>query len=404
MSRLFLFCLLSLSITGCAVTEKARGIFKRDSDNAEPPTPLLDFEPRINVIELWERDTGIGTSEQYLKLAPIITAQRLFIVDTEGSLQALDATNGRSQWKTRAKVGKTIDDEESWFRGAKMHVTGGPGYGENVLLIGTEEGEVIAFNANNGKEIWRTRVTSEILSAPTQFAGTAVVRTLDGKIIGLDGKTGRRLWIYDRTVPALTLRGTSTPVITEDTVIAGFDGGKLAALELSTGRLLWETDIATARGSSELERMVDIDSEPIIIEGIIYVSTFQGFIAAVKLDSGRLLWNRDVSSHSGLSVDENNVYVTDDDSHVWTLNRLSGTTVWKKVDLQARAASAPGNVGNYIVAGDFEGYLHWIDKRTGRFAARNRLCRQSIIAKPIIVGRIVYAYCSDGSLAAYTYR
>ena len=390
---------LGLALGGCG------GMFKGDKDDdAVPPTPLLDFKPKITVIELWQRGTGSGTSEQYLKLAPVVTGQQLFIVDSEGYLQAMDATNGRSRWATRAKVVKTIDGGGGWLGGRKMHVTGGPGYGENMLFIGTEDGEVIAFDADKGEEAWRARVTSEVLSAPQRAAGVVVVRTLDGKITALDGGTGARLWIYDRAVPSLTLRGTSKPILHEDIVIAGFDGGKLAALELKTGRLLWETDIATARGSSELERMVDIDSEPVIVKGVIYVSTFQGFIAAVQLDGGRILWSRDVSSHSGFSVDEDNLYVTDDGSHLWALDRVTGATVWKKVDLAARAASAPGLVDNYLVAGDFDGYLHWIDKRTGRFAARNRLCREMIISKPIVVGRVVYAYCSDGKLAAYTHR
>ena len=405
MLRLFPALLCScLLFTGCATTERAWDYLKGGTDNAIPPTPLVNFTPKIKVIELWDKDTGAGTDEQYLKLSPVITGQRLYIVDTDGRLEAMDATNGKSAWSQNAKVTENVDGKEGWLRGKKMRVTGGPGYGENTVLIGTEEGEVIAFSASEGEELWRSYVSSEVLSAPKRSDGIVVVRTLDGKVFGLNGDTGRRLWIYDRTVPALTLRGTSTPVIYAGAVIAGFDGGKLAALEIKTGRLLWETSIATARGTSELERMIDIDSEPLILDGIIYVATFQGHIAALQLESGRILWSREVSSHAGFTADDNNIYITDESSHVWALDRFTGTTVWKKEDLYARAASAPGSIGDYIVVGDFQGYLHWIDKRSGRFAARTSLSRDAIISKPIVVGRVVYAYCSDGKLAAYTYR
>ncbi len=396
--------LVSLSIAGCGITEKVTGVFKGDSDNAIPPTPLVDVTPRITVIELWERDTGSGTDEQYLKLAPVIAGQRLFIADSKGRLQSMDAANGRLGWSVRARATDTIDGKAGWFSGNKMQVTGGPGYGENTVFIGTEEGDVIAFDGDNGEELWRTVVSSEVLSAPSRADGVVVVRTLDGKIFGLHGDTGRRLWIYDRSVPVLTLRGTSTPVIHTGAVIAGFDGGKLAALELKTGKLLWEASIATARGASELERMVDIDSRPAVIDGVIYVSTFQGFIAAIQFETGRILWSRDVPSHTGFGLDDANLYITDDDSHLWALDRFTGATVWKKEDLYARAASAPSSVENYIIVGDFDGYLHWVDKRSGRFAARNRLCSEPIIATPMVVGRVVYGYCSDGTLAAYTYR
>ena len=401
-----LLCLVyAATLTGCAATEKVTSYFKGGSDNAEPPATLVEFKPRISVIELWEKNNGVGTDEQYLKLAPVVVNQRLYIVDSGGKLEAMDATNGRRLWRKTIEVTETVDGKQGWFRGAgDIRITGGPGYGENTIMLGTEEGEVISLSAEDGNELWRTLVSSEILSAPQRAENVVIVRTIDGKVFGIDGAKGKRLWIYDRTVPPLTLRGTSTPAIDNDIVVSGFDGGKMAALDVRTGKLIWETNIATARGRSELERMVDIDSEPIIVEGIVYIATFQGYIAAVQLDSGRTLWSRDLSSHAGFSADEKNIYVTDDNSHIWALDRFSGTTVWELEALHARAVTAPGVVGDHIVVGDLEGYLHWINKNTGKFSARTSLSNEPIIAKPIVVGKVAYAYCSDGKLAAYTYR
>ena len=175
-------------------------------------------------------------------------------------------------------------------------------------------------------------------------------------------------------------------------------------MELRTGRLLWEVRITTARGSSELDRMVDIDSEPVIVDGVIYVASYQGHMAAVQLESGRIIWNRDLSSYAGFSVDVNNVYVTDDNSHVLAFDRYSGTPLWEQKNLHARRVTAPVGIGNYLVVGDFEGYLHWMSKDSGNFVARNRVSNDPIIAAPIVVGKFIYAFCIDGELAAYTYR
>ena len=376
-----------LLCAGCGVTDTVSRYITGGKDNAEPPSPLVAFQTRLKVIELWTKDTG-GVDEQYLKLAPVVSGQRLFIADPDGEIEAFDATNGSSLWST------DVDER----------ITGGPGSGENVVLAGTGEGQTISMGADNGKVQWRAQLSSEILSPPQKRDGVVVVRTNDGKIFGLEGTRGRRLWIYDRSVPALTLRGTSAPVIDSGVVVAGFDAGRLAALELKTGRLLWETTIATARGRSELERMVDIDSDPLIFDGIIYVASFQGQLAAVQMDSGRILWTRDVSSYSGFSVDSDYLYLSDEDSHIWAFDRFTGTTIWRQEKLHARAITGPAWIGDYIVVGDLEGYLHWMDKRTGEFVARIRMSDERIIAKPVVVGKVLYAYCSDGTLASYTYR
>lgn len=377
-----------LGCAGCGMTDTVKRYVTGGEDNAEPPAPLVAFQTRLKVIELWSRGTS-GVDEQYLKLAPAVSGQRLFIAAPGGDVMAVDATNGKTLWE------EEYDDEI---------ITGGPGTGENLVLLGTSEGRVIALNAETGKHAWTSRLSSEILSPPLRRDGIVVARTNDGKVFGINGDNGRRIWVYDRTVPALTLRGTSTPAIDLGLVIAGFDAGRLAALELRTGKLIWEGAVATARGRSELERMVDIDSDPIIYDGTIYVASFQGQLAAVQMDSGRILWTREISSHAGFTVDDNHVYVTDDESHVRAFDRFSGSTIWSNEKLHARGVTGPAHVGDYIVVGDMEGFLHWMDRATGEFVARLQLSDRRIIVPPLVVGKVVYAFGSDGQLAAYTYR
>ncbi len=379
---------VALAGAGCGWSDTVKRYVTGGTDNAEPPAPLVAFPTRLKVIELWSRDTP-GVDEQYLKLAPSITGQHLFIAGPDGDIEAFDATNGESLWS------EELDD---------VYVTGGPGTGENTVLVGTGEGMVIALNAETGRKLWQSQLSSEILSPPLRREGMVVARTNDGKVFGIDANNGKRVWIYDRTVPALTLRGTSTPAIDSGLVIAGFDAGRLAALELRTGKLVWEAAVATSRGRSELERMVDIDSDPLIFDGVIYVASFQGQLAAVQMDSGRILWNREVSSHAGFTVDENNVYLTDDESHIRAFDRYTGSTVWSNEKLHARGATGPARVGDYVVVGDLEGFLHWMDRTTGEFVARVQLSDKRILVQPFVAGKVLYAYSSDGELAAYTYR
>jgi outer membrane protein assembly factor BamB len=377
--------LLLIPLCGCGISKKVSDLMG-DEENIEPPTPLVEFTESANVIEIWSRNTGKGTDKQYLKLIPRVSQNRIYIADSRGLVNAIDAENGKTIW------GKDTD----------IHITGGPGVGESLVLVGTSEGEVLALSSTSGEEIWRTTVSSEILSTPRETDDIVIVRTIDGKLFALDKNDGKRLWVYDRTVPALTLRGTSSPVIAGDMVVAGFDGGRIATMELQTGKLIWETKIAVSSGRSELERMVDIDAEPLVMDGIVYVATFQGNIAAVSLDGGRILWTRDISSYAGISADDAYLYITDDESHIWALERLSGTSVWKQEKLQARAVTGPASIGNYVVVGDMEGYLHWIDKITGQFAARKQVAANKIITPPIVANHVLYAYTSGGTLGAYT--
>ncbi|MFB3116921.1 MAG: outer membrane protein assembly factor BamB [Gammaproteobacteria bacterium] len=381
----FLYATVLLLLSGCGAKEYMRKTFG-GTDNSDPPTPLVEIETLSEVIELWSKNTGKGSSKHFLKLTPAHIQGKVFVADIRGNLEGIDASSGKTLWKSDAD----------------LTITGGPGASEKLTMIGSDEGDVLAYTSETGELMWQAKVSSEILSAPTEAYDIVVVRTIDGKIFGLNAIDGSHLWIYDRTVPALTLRGTSNPVITGDVVIAGFDGGRLAAIELHTGKLIWETSISLASGRSQLERMVDIDSDPVIIGNDIYVATFQGRLASVTLESGRISWTRDISSYAGLTSDGQNIYITDDQSHVWALDRASGNSIWKQENLFARMVTAPATIGDLVVVGDLEGYLHWMDKSSGQFVARTRVSSSPIIAPPVAVEDIVYAYSSDGTLAAYT--
>ena len=379
-AAVLLMVVSSLMLGGCTTV----GSWFGDDDNVEPPAELVEFEPEIRVRELWSRNVGAGVSRQYLKLRPTIDVGRVFAAERDGGVKAYEADTGDEVWEAETKV----------------PISGGPGIGEGLVLVGSSEGDVVALSATTGEEKWRTRVSSEVLAPPSAANGVAVARTSDGKLFGLSVADGSQLWVYDRSVPVLTLRGTSMPVLVSGAAISGFDGGQLVAVSLENGQTLWESRIATPRGRSELERLVDIDADPLISDGVIYAVTFQGRIAALELFSGNVIWQRDMSSYAGLGLHEDIVYVTDSDSLVWALDRRNSASLWRQDRLKGRELTAPLGLGEFVIVGDFEGYIHWLSRDDGRMLARVRVDGSGIIAPPVAYGDIVLIYGKGGSLTA----
>jgi outer membrane protein assembly factor BamB len=393
MSLRVLFVINIFLLSGCG------SLVGGDEEIVDPPAELTDIQTSLDVSELWGRDTGGGTGDQYLLIRPFIDGERIFITDTNRKVTALNAANGRNTWSLNLDFGAGL-----FKKGDKVTITSGPGYGDNTVYVGTSDGHVIALDAESGEQQWMSKLSSEIQSPPQKSGDIVIVKTLDAKIFGLSASTGRRLWSYEETAPSLSLHGASSPIISQGIVLTGFDGGSLSALELNSGRLMWEAGIAVPRGRTELERLVDIDANPIVAGGIVYAITFQGELAAIALDSGRILWNREISSHTGFSVDGDFLFVTDDKSIIWSFDRFNGGSIWKQDSLLNRQVSGPAILGNYLIVGDFEGYVHWLDKNTGAFVARQRIAKDRIITAPVTSGEIVYVFASNGELAALTYQ
>ena len=266
-SRLWLIGLMALLLnSGCGVQDMFKG-----KDNTVPPAPLTEITTEVQVSKLWSNNVGKGPDKQYVNLIPSVSGQLIFTASRDGVVTAMDTKSGGEKWRTNTKA----------------RLAGGPGTGDDLVIVGSSDGEVIALSAVDGKQVWRVRVTSEVLSVPSAAAGVTVVRTTDGRLFGLSSKDGNRLWTYDRTVPVLTLRGSSSPVLIGGLVISGFESGKISALSLKDGRPYWEKSVTFPTGRSELERIVDIDGDPLVINGVIYASSYQGRVVALELETSK---------------------------------------------------------------------------------------------------------------------
>lgn len=389
---LLLASLTTLSLTGCAVLESGKdmvsgigGYFMGGEDNISPPAELVEYEAEFEIDELWEESVGVGADEQFLNLELAISSGKIFVIDSEGLVEARDAETGDLIWELETEY----------------HFSAGPGVGDKTAIVATSNAEVIAIDIETGKQKWAMTVSSEVLAIPVISKNIVIVRTTDGRVIALNEEEGTQLWTFERSVPALSIRGTGTPVIFEENMIAGFANGKLLALKLADGKSIWETSIAIPSGRSEVERLVDLDVDPVEAKGVIYISSFQGGTTAVIGVDGDVLWrNENVSSYSGINYDWRYLYITDAESHVWQLDQRNGASLWKQDELYNRRLTAPVAYDDYVVVGDYEGYVHWLSGSDGRQLARKKVASSPIDAKLVVIDDIVYIYAKDGTLTA----
>ena len=350
-----------------------------------PPAELIDFEAEFEPEVVWSKDVGAGAKNEYSELRALLQNGNLIAIDQNGEVNSYDGLTGQLNWQIELEV----------------PVVAGPGGGEGLILVGTQEGEVIALNENNGEFIWRIRLTSEVLTPPRAALGVVIARTSDGRMSGLSVSDGEELWNYQRSVPLLSLRGAGPPALIDDKAIVGYANGKLVALSISDGKVIWEQSVAVSRGRTEIDRLVDIDSELVIKGNRVYAVAYHGNLAALDVGTGRLLWKREMSSRAGIDVAENEaVYVSDENNYVWAIQDGSGNGLWRQTELLRRNITAPVIVGEYVIVGDLDGYIHWISREDGRFVARMRLSNDAIRSKPVIGDGLVYISAIDGTVAA----
>lgn len=348
------------------------------------PSELVDLDNRIEPEVAWSRQVGVGADAHHLALRPAVTAERVFVADAEGIVLAIGREGGRLAWEVELDT----------------PVSGGPGVGEGLVLLGTADGEIIALETGDGELRWRARAPSEVLSVPAIYNGTVVAHTVDGKLVGLEATTGEERWRYEREVPVLSLRGVGSPVIVDGIIYLGLAGGKLVALRSDNGGLLWEANITIPGGRSELQRLADIDGDPLVVGGGVFAATYQGEVAAIERRSGRVAWRTEMSVYGGLAADPQGIYVADDEGRVHGIDPRSGDIRWTQEALMHRHLSDVVALQETVVVGDFEGYLHWLDAEDGSLLARTRVGGDPITRGLVAEDDTLYVLGDDGDLAA----
>lgn len=351
-----------LVLGGCASTDESIPDWAGVKGDAEP-AKLVEFSGTARFEVRWQNNVGdLGTD----LLQPALTKDAIYSASGKGSLMRLDRATGKQVWRIQTGI----------------IVSGGAASGDGLVLIGGDKGDVLAYD-EDGKLRWKSLVSSEVLSVSQVADGMVMVRSGDGRIAGLNAADGKRVWMYERSTPALVVRSHAGVTIQRGVAYAGFAGGKLAAISIKDGEVLWEAVVSQPRGNTELERISDITSDPVVDDEQVCAIAFQGRIACFDTSQGSALWNRDISSDKGMMVLRKYLYLSDVSGSVIALDKTTGSTTWKNGQLLLRGITAPYALGNFVVVGDFEGYLHGLNREDGNFVARIKLDGGAIMAMPI---------------------
>jgi outer membrane protein assembly factor BamB len=381
-SRLLALACVLVLLPGCS-TVKDWFTFDDDED-VNQPAKLESITSEIRIKKLWSTGVGDGQGTAYNHLRPAISGDVIYAAGNDGVVMALDKMTGKRLWS----------------QDFELDLSGAVGVDEGLVLIGSSNGDLLALTAADGTELWRTEVHGEIMAPPQTNGKIVVVQSYNGKLHGLNASDGTEVWAYDSNVPVLTLRGTSTPIIVEKTVIAAFGNGKVLAFDIATGATRWEVRVAIAQGRSEIDRIVDIDGTMVLMGTSLYVVSYQGRLAAIDVSSGRKTWQEDASSYAGLDQGFGNIYLATDKGSVIAYQRSGQGVRWEQAALENRRLSSPRVIRGYVAVGDLAGYIHFLSQVDGRFVGRTRIGSSGVRADMLAESNILYVYENGGKLAA----
>ena len=381
MSRALCLSVAVMLAAGCS-------IFGDEVDEEAEPLELVDIEETLDVRRIWSKKIGDGTEFLRVGLSPAGDGNRVYVASYDGQISALDPEDGSRIW--RVETERTI--------------SAGPGVGDNLVVVAGYDGDLIALNAEDGSEAWRVDLGAESLARPVISENAVVVYTIDGRLRVFSAFDGSERWTLEQSVPALTQRGSATPVVVGNTVINGFDNGRLLAVDMDEGVTEWEAVLAPPSGRSDLDRLSDIDGGLAVVGQDIYAAGYHGQIASLAAESGQMLWAREISSPVGVSADWNNIYTVGDAGEVIALIRRNGDDNWRQESLLRREPTPPVPFSSAVVVGDFEGYVHFFSNFDGEPVARERVGSGMISGRPLVMGDKLFVQSEKGTVAAFMVR
>ncbi len=384
LSLRILICLIcSLSVVGLLTGLSGCATIEHRSEAPEKES-LPALTSNIHAKPIWSNSESRGIGKSDARLKPAMTNESVIIADHKGRIYAFNRATGAVVWK--------VETEAS--------ITAGPTVGKDYVFVGTRQGEILAFKAKDGSKLWRVPLSGEVLASPTIGGNHLFVHALDGSVTALSLEEGRTLWRYSSThTPSIVLRQSSSPVLAGNQVIVGFSNGKLRSFNAFDGTVLWEREVGAPKGRSDVQRMADISADPIVINDIVYAVSLQGNLAAVSLETGFPVWERTISSYAGMSYAKDKIYISEVDGSIQAVDRKTGKTLWQQKSLKGHRLTAPAILGNSIIVGDDEGYLHWISGENGSFTGRDRMDSKGIDATPVVLGNTLIVLGRSGKLA-----
>ncbi len=392
--------LILLLVSGCSTLT---GLFQTEKEKADDPVELAKISNPIAIKKLWSVDIGSGEGNLAVRQKPAIDNDAVYAADSDNSLVAIERGTGKIKWRTNPGTDTQTINWKLWeSKTIPFAVTGGPAVYSGLVALGGRNGEVFAFNALDGKMLWKSMVSSSVISAPLVTFDTVVVRANDGKVHGLDLSTGAKKWQFDRGLPSLSVRGNGSPVLGPGMIFVGFEDGTLTALNQQDGKRIWEQLIAKPDGRTELDRMADIDGEIQVGDREVFATSYHNSTMALAINNGQPIWVREVGGYAGVALMSDRLFITDKNSNVWAMDRNTGNDIWKQEGLLRHGLTTPVVQGNYVVLADRQGKAHWLDAQTGEIKALVDV-GGAVLGTPVVSDDgIVYIQTVDGTVSAYS--
>ncbi len=344
--------------------------------------PLAPVTSSVPVNTVWYKHINASTKIDFTKFTPAVDGSQLFASDVNGDVGSFQLNNGSDNWRTRLKKA----------------ASGGVAVGGGAVYVPTVNGELYALNEQNGAVLWHVTLPDQSNTAATYANGQVYVKTIDGKLVALNASNGQTVWTYDEGATELQLLGSSRAVVSGNTVIAGFSDGKVDAINANNGQLIWQTIVATPQGFSDVSQMVGVFADPVISGNAVYVASYHGTISALDLSSGRMIWQHPISNYAGIAVDDDSVFATNTGGTIFAYSKDDGTVLWKQSALHGRELSGPAINGSNIVLGDNEGNVHWLSEQDGHFTARTFVGKSPIAVTPLVVSGNVIVLSQNGNV------
>lgn len=352
------------------------------------PLELQGIATEVKLKKVWQHNVGEGQNDGFSELQPAIFGDALFVADSSGRVLSLNKQTGKRNWHVKLKTA----------------LSAGVGYGDNTLYLGTTQGSVLALAADGGGEKWRADIDAQMHAPAVAARGVVVVQTINGMVIGLAAGDGREIWRFQSTVPVLSVRGTSTPVIIENIVFIGLANGKLVALDIETGSQRWAARLASADGDSDIERITDIDATPLILGGHVVSGSYNGRVAVVDAASGQISWSKDANVAGDISEGFGNIYFASVEGEVWAYDARAGQLKWINEHLLRRGMGNTSTWVNYVVTVDYEGYLHVLSQVDGRIVGRLRVDDEMTRSPLLVNDNRLYVLNNSGRITAYSLK
>ncbi|MCP9267284.1 outer membrane protein assembly factor BamB [Xenorhabdus sp. XENO-1] len=360
-------------------------------------SPLPKVENQFNPRVIWDKSVGSGVGKYYSHLSSVWQGSTVYVADRTGVVKAFEVDTGKELWATDLS-------EKAGFLSSRLPalLSGGLTVSGERLYVGTEQAKVIALDTTNGKVEWESSVAGEALSRPVVSDGLVLIHTGNGLLQALNETNGSAVWSVNMDTPSLSVRGESAPAVAYGAAIVGGDNGRISAVLMSQGQLIWQQRIAQMTGSTEIGRLNDVDMTPVISNNIIYAIAYNGNLVAMDMRSGQLIWKRDIGSVNEMVVTDDHIFIVDQNDRILSLRKSDGVTLWTQSDLLHRNLTAPEMYNGYLVVGDAEGYLHWLNMADGKFVAQHKVDSSGLLSSPVVAGDKLMIQAKGGKVYLYT--